>query len=292
VVIPPGDDMGGVIVGGQLVLITVDQLADGVHFDSALTPLELIGRKAITRNLSDVAAMAAKPVGAVCAGCLPRGFGEANANRLFDVMREVAERYGCPLIGGDISVWDQRLILTVTVIAEPAGIEPVLRGGAKPGDVICVTGRLGGSWTAPAESGGGPHMEFEPRVSLARKLAGMVKLHSMMDISDGLAMDLPRICEASKVGAEIEVASLPLRPQAHTAAKLSGKPAWVHGVGDGEDYELLFTVSQADAVKLPGEIDGVPVTRIGRVTGGGGVMLIHEGGRREAMGPGGWEHHE
>jgi thiamine-monophosphate kinase len=287
VVIPPGDDMGAVRLGGELVLMKVDQVAEGVHFSPG-TPLELIARKALTRNLSDVAAMASLPVAAVCAACLPRNFGEERAHQLGESMRRIAADYGCPLIGGDISMWDQPLIITVTLIAEPAGVEPVLRSGAKPGDVICVTGKLGGSW-AP---GSDVHLTFEPRIELARTLAKTVKLHSMMDISDGLAMDLPRLCEASGVAAEVAVDRLPLRDEAIAWAKQDGKSAWRHGLNDGEDYELLFTVGEQDAARLPREIDGVPITPIGRIIAGERpvVTLLHGDGRRELMGDGGWEH--
>ena len=133
VTIPPGDDMAAVRFCRMSALVTVDQIADGVHFDSAKTPIEKIGRKAITRNLSDVAAMAAMPVGAVVAGCLPRDLGKEQANKLFDTMRCVAESHQCPLIGGDITIWDRPLVLTVTVIASPDGIRPLLRSSATVG---------------------------------------------------------------------------------------------------------------------------------------------------------------
>ena len=106
VTIPPGDDMGAVRVGDRTVLVTVDQLADGVHVNLATATLDQVGRKAVTRNLSDVAAMAVKPVGAVVAACLPRDFGEANATGLFDAMRDAAAAFDCPLVGGDIMMWD------------------------------------------------------------------------------------------------------------------------------------------------------------------------------------------
>lgn len=301
VVVPPGDDMGAVKIGQATVLVTVDQVADGVHVDLATTPLELVGRKAMTRNLSDVAAMAALPVGAVVAVCLPKTLGEAKATQLFDAMRAVGEQYKCPLIGGDISMWDGKLLLSVTVIAETAGVQPVLRSGAAPGDVICVTGQVGGSWT----SGGGvaaeaPHLTFEPRIDLARRIAQThgVRLHSMIDLSDGLASDLPRICKASGVAAELDVAAIPLRPQAYAAAGRSGHPAWQHGLIDGEDYELCFTLSPAAADKLPGAIDDVPITRIGRILEigdgpekkDGGVWLRLADGQRISLARGGWEH--
>ncbi len=267
--IPPGDDMGAVEVGGAMLLVTVDQVADGVHFDLANTPLEKIGRKAITRNLSDVAAMAAKPVGAVAAACLPKGFGDDRAKALFDAMRGTAEAFDCPLIGGDISVWDQRMILTVTVFAEPDGINPVLRSGAKVGDGVYVTGTLGGSLeTLTDPPGYVHHLDFVPRTELARRLAGGVKTrpHAMIDLSDGLAQDLTRICERSGVGACIACKDLPISLGARLASERSGKPAWQHALGDGEDYELCFT---ARAGIYPEHIEGVPITTIGTIVEGG-----------------------
>src|SRR5690606_30452530 len=121
-----------------------------------------VARKAITRNLSDVAAMAARPSGAVVAASLPRDFGEARANELFDHMRKTAEAFGCPLFGGDLAMWDHPLLLSVTVLAEPAETAPVLRSGAKVGDIIYVTGQLGGSLQNVA--GRCHHLDFEPRL--------------------------------------------------------------------------------------------------------------------------------
>ena len=295
VVIGPGDDMGAVSVGGQLLLVTTDQVVGGVHFDGQTASLERIARKSVTRNLSDVAAMAALPVAAVAAVCLPRTFGADRANELFDAMRAVAEAYRCPLIGGDISFHDEPLVITLTVLAEPAGIEPVRRNGAKAGDAICVSGQLGGAWDE--QGGGAVHLDFEPRINLARKLASIegLTLHSMIDLSDGLATDLGHICRASQVAAEIEVAKLPIRPHAEAAAKRDGRPAHVHALTDGEDYELCFTIDADEATKhLPADIDGVPLTVVGRVTEQNAlqplVHLRHSDGRIEPLDLAGWEH--
>lgn len=270
VTIPPGDDMGAMRIGDQTVLVTVDQVADGVHVDLAKHTLQQVGRKAITRNLSDVAAMAAKPVGAVVAACLPDDFGEAAATELFDAMRATAEAYDCPLVGGDISMWPGKLLLTVTVFAEPAGIEPVLRSGARVGDVVCVSGELGNSIA-------GHHLAFEPRIALARRLAANVTAppHCMIDLSDGLSRDLAHLCRASNVSAIVQENKLPLRAGATVAGAL----------GDGEDYELCFTVS-ADAA-LPAE-----VTRIGNIVERGEALVSIEraDGTIEPLGETGWEH--
>lgn len=297
VIIPPGDDMAAVRVGAQTVLITIDQSADGVHFDLRTTSLELIGRKAMTRKLSDVAAMAAMPIAAEVAASLPWDFGQQRATQLFDAMRRTAETYNCPLVGGDISFWGHPLILTVTIIADPAGIEPVRRNGAKVGDAICVTGRLGGSWTAKANVGRGPHLEFEPRVALARKLATLrgVKLHSMIDISDGLATDLEHICVQSGVAAEIDTRRIPMRDEAKVAAGASGLADWMHALCDGEDYELCFTVSATDGANLPAEIDGVAITKVGTILDAADgaastrIWLSQDDGRKP-LDCRGWEH--
>ncbi|MCE9592424.1 MAG: thiamine-phosphate kinase [Planctomycetes bacterium] len=294
VTIPPGDDMGAVrLAGGGEVLVTVDQVADGVHFDLRTTPLEKIARKAITRNLSDVAAMAAAPVGAVVAACLPRGFSEADAEKLSDMMRQTAARYDCPLFGGDVSVWDHPMILTVTVLAEARGVDPILRRGAKVGDAVCVTGRLGGS--LEDVNGYTHHLDFEPRLSLARRLASdpATRPNCMIDLSDGLARDLGHLCRAASVSAVIEADRLPISAGGEQASRRDGRPAWMHAVGDGEDYELCFTIDADRAARLPREINGVPVTVIGRVVAGGGavVSLVKPGGETVDLVGLGWEHH-
>jgi thiamine-monophosphate kinase len=293
VTIPPGDDMGAMAIGGAAVLVTVDQVADGVHVDLATTPIEKIGRKAITRNLSDVAAMAARPVGAVAAASLPTGFGEDRAEALFDAMRATAKDYHCPLIGGDISTWDQRLILTVTVFADADGIDPVLRRGAQVGDAVYVTGVLGGSLVElDSPPGYVHHLDFTPRIALARLLAGdrTTRPNCMIDLSDGLGQDLTRLCEQSGVGAELDTSRLPISDAAKLAAQRSGSPPWRHALGDGEDYELCFT---APPNRIPASVGGVPVTSIGRIIAAGDVARVTArlpDGKAVDMEGLGWEH--
>ncbi len=299
VTIPPGDDMGAVRLDDDQVLVTVDQIIDGLHFRLSDTPVAKIGRKAITRNLSDVAAMAAQPVGAVVAAVLPRELGEARTLELFNAMRTTALAYGCPLFGGDISIWDKPLVLSVTVLAQPDGVTPLRRNGAKPGDVICVTGQLGGSFEAMPGANGSQyvhHLDFEPRLTVARKLATQpgLTIHSMIDLSDGLATDLGHICRASGVGAEISCDRLPVSEAARRASDRTGRPAWQHALTDGEDYELCFTVDPASADQLPADIDGVPITRIGIVTerhdDGPLISIRLSDGTVQPLTIAGWEH--
>ena len=161
-------------------------------------------------------------------------------------MRLLGRRFGCPLVGGDVSASDGRLVVSVTVLGRTEGATPVLRSGAKPGDAVCVTGSLGGAWRSRK------HLEFVPRIREARQLAEMCDLHAMIDISDGLARDLGHICRASGVGARINADAVPVAAPADLAAAL----------GDGEDYELLFALPPDQADRLIAEPSlSVAITR-------------------------------
>lgn len=255
VLIPPGDDMAMVAIGGVDLLVAVDQLVAGRHVDLARTPLSLVGRKAITRSLSDVAAMAATPVATLAAVTLPSDFADERAKELFDAMRETAAHYHCPLVGGDIachSSKDHPLVCSTTVFAQPAapGRQPVTRAGARVGDRVWVTGELGGSM---GPDGLGRHLTFEPRIDEAIALAETLgdELHAMIDLSDGLGRDLGHIAVMSSVRIEVDVHRLPCR---------NGLD-WRRAVTDGEDYELCFTAGG----NVPGELGNLPITEIGRV---------------------------
>lgn len=294
VAIPPGDDLAAVRFGDVEVLMGTDQIADGVHFQLGTTSLAAVARKALTRNLSDVAAMAAQPVCALVATMLPREFPQARAIELVDHLNAVAEAYACPLVGGDVGGWDGPLQLTVTIVAESQGIDPVRRSGARPDDAICVSGSLGGSFERV--DGKIHHLDFEPRIALARRLAGdpRTRPHCMIDLSDGLSIDLGHLCQASGLGAEVEVDRLPIALAAHEAVRRDGRPLWQHAAGDGEDYELLFTASEAqlDAV-LGVEVEGVSITCIGRmvsVSDEPAVRFRFSDGTVQGFGHLGWEH--
>ena len=277
VVIPPGDDMAMFRVGGADLLIAVDPLIEGVHFTLGAASPEQIARKALTRNLSDVAAMAAKPVAAVVAAQLPGDTSEAFAQRLVRGLQATAAAFACPIVGGDVAIHRSAtaiLSLTVTVLAEPDGVEPVRRRTAKLGDAVWVSGELGGSLNA---DGTGHHLDFTPRLALARALASSPETRpsSMMDLSDGLAMDLPRLVKH----ATVDLASVPTR---------AGVDDVRRALGDGEDYELLFTARPE--VALPERLDGVRLTRIGTVTASGGVRFLDAHGTMVDASALGWEH--
>ena len=282
----PGDDCAVVMCGPERVLVTVDQVLDGVHVRLAEHGPALAGRKAMARNLSDVAAMAALPLCAVASVALPRGFAREDAEKLYLGIRDMGEAFHCPVVGGDISTWDQPLAVSVTVLARPAGIRPIRRGGARPGDAVCVTGSLGGSWRTRR------HLEFIPRIHEARMLASRHEIHAMMDLSDGLAGDVNHLCRASNVGVEIFAAAVPIHADLKNG-HITPPPAdpLTAALCDGEDYELLFTLPEPHAAALLKDQPlGVLVTRVGTITADKAITLVLPDGTRQPLPAAGWEH--
>lgn len=260
---------------GDLLLVGVDQVLDGVHFDSAIHDPRDIGRKVMNRNLSDCAAMGCLPVAAVATVALPHNAGADYGKQLYLGLRDAGNIYNVAIVGGDTASWPGKLVMTVSIIGRAGGIRPITRAGAKVGDGIYVTGALGGSLL-------GRHMSFEPRVDLGRQLAASGKVSAMIDISDGLSRDLAHICRESKVGAVIDAAMVPIHPD---AAAMSHRPGDArtpleHALHDGEDHELLFT---AAAPPQLGE------TRIGTIVADPGVWIESEH-QRKPLQPLGWEH--
>lgn len=271
IVIPPGDDLAAIRWADDLLLVGVDQVLDGVHFNSAIHTPRRIGRKVINRNLSDCAAMAALPAGAVATVALPRDVGLDYAKALYLGLREGGDAFDCPVIGGDTASWDGKLVLTVAILGKSAGITPITRKGAKPGDCIHVTGALGGSIL-------GRHMDFVPRIREARELAKTGRITAMIDVSDGLSRDMRHICQQSGVGAIIEADAIPIHADA--ARMNDALSPLEHALHDGEDHELLFTAA-------PGA--NIPYPRIGQITAEPGI-LIRQNGVLTPLAPRGWEH--
>jgi thiamine-monophosphate kinase len=264
-----GDDCAVLDFGlpGKLLLFKADALVEGVHFTPE-TPPEKIGRKALARCLSDIAAMAGAPAAALVTLGLPKKFEPEFIGKIYDGLNALARKHSVAVCGGEITANPERIFISVALLGTVARGKQVLRSGAKVGDAIFVTGELGGS---QAEK----HLEFEPRLAEARWLAEHFSIHAMIDLSDGLAGDLRHVLKASGAGAELLKSAIPIS----RAAKLQAqkKPAFAAALTDGEDFELLFTVAGGDAVKLldawKQQFPKLKLSCIGKIVAGGGITI-------------------
>ncbi len=285
-ILGPGDDACLLNVGPDArVALTTDMLLEGTHFDlEAVTPAE-VGWKSIGAGLSDIAAMGMQPLTCVVAVGLSEPYEKTFAEELYRGMKTLADTFGVSIAGGDVTSWDEsRTIVCVTVLGKCAGSEPVLRSGAESDDVIVVTGELGGSRL-------GRHVRFIPRVTEAMAIAREFSPHAMIDISDGLSSDLAHICVESGVGALVEESRIPISAYAGEASNRDGRPALDHALNDGEDFELLFTMTEADAKRL---IVGAPfetrLTVVGRIIEGDELLIRSAEGEERTLEPEGYEH--
>lgn len=263
-------------------LVAADMLLEGVHFTFPPATPRQVGRKALAVNLSDLAAMAAQPVAAFVTVALSRAHDPECARELHEGLNDLASEFGLALAGGDTNVWDGPLAVSVTAIGEAHERGPALRSGGRAGDWIMVTGSLGGSLA-------GHHLDFTPRVREALAIADAVELHSMIDISDGLAADLHHILDESSVGAVLFADRIPVNKELRDSA--DDRSPLDHALGDGEDFELLFTVSPTDGNKLLSHPPcDVRLSHIGELTEGGGCTLRMADGSSQLLGRMGWEH--
>jgi thiamine-monophosphate kinase len=280
VVAGAGDDCAVLDCGqpGRYLLFKTDAVVEGVHFTSQARP-EQIGHKALGRCLSDIAAMAGRPLAALITLALPDHFSADFIEGIYAGMSNLAQRHGVAIAGGETTRNPERLLLSISMVGEVARDKCILRSGAKTGDALFVTGELGGSLA-------GRHLEFEPRVAEAQWLAAHFPIHAMIDLSDGLAGDLRHILRASQVGAELLARAIPISRAAKLQARAesSSKPPLLSALGDGEDFELLFSVGSSQAVPL---LDGwkkqfpdLRLSCIGRITAEPGLKLRGKTGLR------------
>ena len=279
-----GDDAAVVANRADATVVTTDMLVDGVHFDTRHAALGDVGWKAMACSVSDVAAMGGRSTAAVVSAALPRGFGTSQAEELVRGLLACGAAFDVRLVGGDLtSAGAGRLVLSVTMLGDTGDCPPILRSGARVGDAVLVTGELGGS-------AAGRHLRVEPRQAEGWTLNRLYRPHAMLDISDGLAIDLHHILDESGVGARLWAQRIPVSDDARRLAERSGREPLDHALGDGEDYELLFAADPATAERVTADQPfEVAVTRIGEIVAEGAVLVMPDGSERP-LEPIGWEH--
>jgi thiamine-monophosphate kinase len=277
--VPPGHEM----------LVTTDFSIENVHFRRDWDAPELIGRRCLTRGLSDIAAMGGEPLAAFLSLAVAADIPQKWVDRFLKGLLKLASEFDVPLAGGDTAQSVSGIQADIVVVGSVPKGTAVLRSGAKVGDLIYVTGNLGGAAAAlgrlmasePVGASYSRHAHPAPRLAVGWWLRKRGSASAMIDLSDGLSTDLEHICEESGVGAEIHAELIPrakVEERKRVALDLAS-----HG---GEDYELLFTSSG----EVPAKVAGVTVTRIGRITRGSGMRVIGTDGKARTLKAKGWEH--
>jgi thiamine-monophosphate kinase len=307
VVVGPGDDAAALEpVRNALDVLTTDALVDGVHIDRRFTPPDAIGHRALAVNLSDLAAMGARPRAALLSLALPPSLELAVFDAIIDGLTALASRYRVAVVGGNITRTPGPLVIDVTATGSVHRRKVLTRGGARPGDDMYVTGSLGDAAagllrlqageTGPARHGldtqTGRYLRPEPRVRAGMLLSSHRAATSCIDLSDGLADGVRQICQASGVGATLEGGALPIADELRAWAAESGRNPFDLALSGGDDFELLFTARPRLAGRLKAvrrHLGDLPITRIGVVTRGRDLLITDEHGRRRDV-PAGYEH--
>ncbi len=270
-------------------VVTTDMLTEGVDFlIDEVTP-EQVGHKALGVNLSDLAAMVARPVAAFVSLALPRsGTSRLSALELaqgmYRGMLPLAEKFHTTIAGGDTNTWDGPLVCSITAVGETTQQGALTRSGGRVGDRLLVTGSLGGSIL-------GRHLAVEPRVHEALLLQEKYELHAGIDISDGLALDGSRLAAASGIGAVLDLSMIPISAAACELSEQDGSTPLQHALGDGEDFELMFAVPSTVAERMIKEQPlGVSLTAIGELVAEPGLWQLDDMGQRLPLEPTGFVH--
>jgi thiamine-monophosphate kinase len=284
---------------GYEMVLTCDWFLEGTHFLRDKHAGDAVGWKCLARAVSDIAAMGAVPRCFLLSLALPRELAGSWFDDFLGGLRRAATRFGCSLLGGDTTE-RREVLINVTVVGEVRRGRAVRRSGARPGDIIYVSGRLGEAelglrllrerkrGSSMREPRLRKHLYPEPRLELGRWLSEKRIASAMMDLSDGLSSDLRRLCEASRVGAVIKSENLPAvrvtKLERHR--RVDPLELALHG---GDDYELLFTVPKSKAKRLPRSVDGVALMPIGEVTQAREVLVTDGDARQRILKPRGWD---
>jgi len=293
----------------EYLLFTTDALVQGVHFDPRYFPFHFVGWKAMTANISDIAAMGGTPQGATITLGLPSNSKVEEVEQIYGGAKAASKSYDCPIIGGDIVKSPKRLFLSLALVGRVEKKNLKLRSGAKPGDILAVTGNLGASEAGmrllkrrkrislkelnalSRKAPFGSHLKPKAPLAEARALVEGFEISSMIDLSDGLASDVHRIKEESKVGAEIFESSLPIAPSTRRAAKRLGLSPLKLALFGGEDYELLLTIPRRELKKAQNKKLDFPVSIIGRILPRElGISRVDASYRRNLLAPKGYAH--
>jgi thiamine-monophosphate kinase len=289
----PGRGRGG--DKNKEVLVTTDFSLEGIHFRRDWHSPESVGHRCLARGLSDIAAMGGEPVAAFLSLALPRDLPKNWVDRFARGLISLAEKYGVTLAGGDTAESPNGILADIMVVGTAPSGKAALRSGARAGNLIYVSGDLGGSAAAVMEMRRRPktklnprtyprHFFPEPRIELGSVLREKGLATAMIDTSDGLSTDLAHICEESGVGAEVSADAIPRatvgRPPREVDLELA-----LHG---GEDYELLFTAPKDK--RIPPRVAGIPITHIGHITRRREIFLMNPNGVGSELQPQGWEH--
>jgi thiamine-monophosphate kinase len=305
-----GDDAAALSLSpSKKLLATTDMLLEGVHFDLSYTDLYSLGWKSAAVNLSDIAAMGGVPRFCLTALGIPSTISVEQIKEFYKGFNALCRKYNVDLVGGDTCRSEKGLVVSVTALGEVEKKNMLTRAGAKPGDLIFVTGALGDSAAGlemlkagyrvqgPGARGQGSksaitrfikkHLQPMPRVELGRKIALSGCATSMIDISDGLSSDLGHICEESRVGAEIHADQIPCSKDMHKTFGQSKTAFLQYALSGGEDYELLFTVAPSKLKKFLSI--KVVSTQMGTIIAGN-KMFLNDNGKRAVLKPKGFNH--
>ena len=275
-----GDDAAALKLSPhKITLLTTDTLVEGIHFDLQYMDFYHLGWRSIAANLSDIAAMGGEPLYAVISLCLPRDLSIRSVEEFYRGAKELADRYGVGIVGGDSTGSGDGIVVSIALIGQVEEGHMTSRSGARVRDLICVTGDLGKARAGLKILRSGDrglwrykevierHRMPEPRVKEAQALVENLRIHSMIDISDGLASEIHHICRSSGVGALLYEEKIPISPAVKEVAEFFGDSPMDYVLSGGEDFELLFTIGEEDLSALKGmeKQIGCSLSLVGRI---------------------------